>query len=61
MRVTAQEGSPLGWQRCAGASGMVLGMRTFGGSAQMKLVVEHSGFTVNAVVIAARLVMRRVH
>ena len=29
-RVTVEEGSPLGWQRYAGQSGVVLGMRTFG-------------------------------
>jgi transketolase len=53
-RVTVEEGSPLGWQRYAGQAGVVLGMRTFGLSAPMKVVAEHFGFTVDGVVAAAR-------
>jgi transketolase len=53
-RVTVEEGSRLGWQRYAGPAGVVLGMRTFGMSAPMKVVAEHFGFTVDGVVAAAR-------
>jgi transketolase len=60
-RVTVEEGSPLGWQRYAGASGVVMGMRTFGMSAPMKVVAEHFGFTSDAVVVAAQQAMNRTH
>jgi transketolase len=53
-RVTVEEGSTLGWQRYAGATGVVLGMHTFGMSAPIKVVTEHFGFTVDRVVAAAR-------
>lgn len=53
-RVTVEEGSPLGWQRYAGPAGIVLGMRTFGMSAPMKVVNEHFGFTADAVAAAAK-------
>jgi transketolase len=56
-RVTVEEGSPLGWQRYAGPAGVVLGMRTFGLSAPMKVVAEHFGFTTDNVVAAARRAM----
>jgi transketolase len=52
-RVTVEESSPLGWQRYAGPAGVVLGMRTFGMSAPMKVVAEHFGFTADGVVGAA--------
>jgi transketolase len=60
-RVTVEEGSPLGWQRYAGASGIVLGMQTFGMSAPMKVVAEHFGFTTDAVVAAARRALGTTH
>jgi transketolase len=60
-RVTVEEGSPLGWQRYAGPSGVVLGMRTFGMSAPMKVVAEHFGFTVDGVVTAAKQAMSHKH
>jgi transketolase len=56
-RVTVEEGSPLGWQRYAGPTGVVLGMRTFGMSAPMKVVAEHFGFKMNTAVAAAKRAM----
>ena len=53
-RVTVEEASPIGWERFAGRTGVVLGMRTFGMSAPMKVVMEHFGFTVEHVVSAAK-------
>ena len=53
-RVTVEEASPVGWDRYAGGTGVVLGMRTFGMSAPMKVVMEHFGFTVDHVVSAAK-------
>jgi transketolase len=60
-RVTVEEGSPLGWQRYAGPSGIVLGMRTFGLSAPIKVVAEHFGFTVDHVVAAVRQAIGSTH
>jgi len=47
----------LGWHRYAGDHGVILGMHTFGMSAPIKVVAEHFGFTVDAVVAAARQTM----
>ena len=56
-RVTVEEGAKLGWHRYAGDRGVILGMHTFGMSAPIKVVAEHFGFTVDAVVAAARQTM----
>ena len=56
-RVTVEEASPIGWDRFAGPHGVVLGMRTFGMSAPMKVVTEHFGFTIEHVVSAAKQAM----
>lgn len=56
-RVTIEEASPIGWDRYAGGGGVVLGMRSFGMSAPIKVVAEHFGFTPDHVVAAARHVM----
>jgi transketolase len=53
-RVTVEEASPIGWDRFAGRSGVVLGMRSFGMSAPIAVVAEHFGFTVEHVVEAAK-------
>ena len=58
-RVTVEEGSPLGWQRYAGSAGVVMGMRTFGMSAPMKVVAEHFGFTADRVAATARQAVGR--
>ena len=52
-RVTVEEASPLGWDRYAGRTGIVLGMRSFGMSAPIAVVAEHFGFTVEHVMQAA--------
>ena len=53
-RVAVEEASTFGWERYAGASGTLVGMRSFGCSAPMKVVAEHHGFTADTVVAAAR-------
>ena len=53
-RVTVEEASPIGWDRYAGPTGIVLGMRNFGMSAPAAVVTEHFGFTVGHVVAAAK-------
>jgi transketolase len=52
--VTVEEGSPLGWDRYAGRTGVVLGMRSFGMSAPIAVVAAHFGFTVEHVLAAAK-------
>ena len=44
-RVTVEEASPIGWDRYAGTTGVVLGMRSFGLSAPIAVLAEHFGFT----------------
>ena len=56
-RVTVEEASPLGWDRYAGPTGIVLGMRSFGMSAPIAVAAAHFGFTVERVVEAARQTM----
>jgi hypothetical protein len=58
-RVTVEEASPIGWERYAGRNGVVLGMRTFGMSAPMKIVAEHFGFTPDHVATVAKEVLAR--
>jgi transketolase len=53
-RVTVEEASPIGWDRYAGRTGVVLGMRSFGMSAPIAVVAEHFGFTVERVFDAAK-------
>jgi transketolase len=56
-RVTVEEASPLGWDRYAGRTGVVLGMHSFGMSAPIAVVAEHFGFTVDRVVASAKQAM----
>ena len=53
-RVAVEEASTFGWERYAGVSGTLVGMRSFGCSAPMQVVAEHHGFTPDHVVAAAR-------
>jgi transketolase len=53
-RVTVEAASPLGWDRYAGRSGIVLSMYSFGMSAPFNVVAKHFGFTVEHVVTAAQ-------
>jgi transketolase len=56
-RVTVEAASPLGWDRYAGRSGIVLGMRSFGLSAPIAVAAERFGFTIERVVNAAKQTM----
>ncbi|HWU41327.1 MAG TPA: transketolase C-terminal domain-containing protein, partial [Candidatus Acidoferrum sp.] len=58
-RVSVEEASPLGWDRYVGIQGLVLGMKTFGMSAPIKMVTEHFGFVPEHVVAAAKEVLGR--
>lgn len=53
-RVCVEMGAAFGWERYAGPTGAVIGMRSFGASAPVKDAARHFGFTVDAVVAAAR-------
>ena len=54
-----EEASPLGWDRYGGSRGIVLGMKTFGMSAPLKVVAEHFCFVAEHVVVAAKEVLSR--
>lgn len=58
-RVTVEESTTIGWDRYAGAAGVMLGMHSFGMSAPAKAVSEHFGFTATHVADAARTAIRR--
>jgi transketolase len=58
-RVSVEEASPVGWHRYVGSQGKVLGMKTFGMSAPLKVVTEHFGFVPDHVVAAAKEVLAR--
>ena len=53
-RVCVEMGGAFGWERYAGDTGAVVGMRSFGASAPLKDLLKHFGFTVDAVVKAAK-------
>lgn len=53
-RVAVEEASIFGWERYAGTSGAVLGMRSFGLSAPAKIVADHFGFDPGHVITAAK-------
>ena len=58
-RLAVEAGARDCWWRYIGGRGDVLGMAGFGQSAPGKAVMEHYGFTVEAVTEAARRVLRR--
>ncbi|MCE9565448.1 MAG: transketolase [Planctomycetes bacterium] len=53
-RVCVEMGGAFGWERYAGLTGAIIGMRSFGASAPLKDLLPHFGFTVAAVVAAAK-------
>ena len=53
-RVAVEQASTLGWDRYAGTTGTILGMRTFGASAPLKALQRKFGFEPEQVVAAAR-------
>jgi len=60
-RVAVEQAAVLGWDRYAGATGAILGMRTFGASAPLKDLLVKFGFTTEHVVAAARDQIERRH
>ena len=53
-RLAIEAGATDGWWRYVGGRGSVVGIDRFGASAPAKALFEHFGFTVDAVVAAAR-------
>ncbi len=53
-RLAVEAASPMGWEKYIGAQGTVLAMRQFGASGPAKAVAEKFGFTVPAVLAAAK-------
>jgi transketolase len=53
-RVSVEQASTFGWHRYVGTTGEAIGMRTFGASAPLKELQKKFGFTVDAVVAAAK-------
>lgn len=58
-RVAVEAGVTLGWERYIGMSGTAIGMTTFGASAPFKDLMKHFGFTVEHIVEAARLQLKK--
>jgi len=53
-RVAVEQASTFGWERYTGSAGRIIGMRSFGASAPLKALLTKFGFTVEAVVAAAK-------
>ena len=53
-RVAVEQASTFGWCRYVGIDGAILGMKTFGASAPLKVLQKEFGFTTGHVVQAAK-------
>jgi transketolase len=53
-RVSVEQLSTMGWARYTGTTGAILGMKTFGASAPLKVLQQEFGFTKDHVVAAAK-------
>jgi transketolase len=53
-RVAVEQASTMGWARYVGLDGAILGMKTFGASAPLKVLQKEFGFTSTHVVDAAK-------
>jgi len=53
-RVAVELASPFGWHQYVGIDGAIIGMRSFGESAPMKVLTEEFGFTPDKIVAAAK-------
>jgi transketolase len=56
-RVAVEQASTFGWERWVGASGHVIGMKTFGASAPLKELQRKFGFEPDLVAAAARTLL----
>ena len=58
-RVAVEQASTFGWERYVGATGRIIGMKTFGASAPLKELQRHFGFEPGHVAAAAKEVLGR--
>jgi len=58
-RVAVEQGSTFGWERYVGASGRVIGMKTFGASAPLKELQRKFGFEPARITAAAKELLGR--
>jgi transketolase len=58
-RVAVEQASTFGWNQYVGTTGHLIAMKTFGASAPLKELQKKFGFTVEAVIAAAREQLRR--
>jgi transketolase len=58
-RVAVEQASTFGWARYTGLDGAILGMKTFGASAPLKVLQKEFGFTTSNVVEAAKTQLRQ--
>jgi transketolase len=58
-RIAVEQGAVLGWERYVGASGRVIGMKTFGASAPLKELQRKFGFEPERVVATAMELLGR--
>ena len=59
-RVAVEQASTFGWCRYTGMDGAILGMKTFGASAPLKVLQKKFGFTTSHVVEAAKAQLAKV-
>jgi len=57
-RISVEQASTFGWARYVGDAGKSIGMKTFGASAPLKELQKKFGFTPDAVVAAARELLK---
>jgi transketolase len=53
-RVSVEQAAAFGWERYVGMNGTIIGMRSFGASAPIKMLQDKFGFTLEKVMDAAR-------
>jgi transketolase len=58
-RISVEQASTLGWAHYVGPAGRIIGMRTFGASAPLKELEKKFGFTPDAVIAAARDLLKK--
>ena len=58
-RVGVEQASTMGWARYTGLTGAVIGMKTFGASAPLKVLQQEFGFTVDNVVKVAKAQVKK--
>jgi len=58
-RVAIEQASTFGWERYVGASGQIIGMKTFGASAPLKELQRKFGFEPDRVIAVAKELLQR--